>query len=734
MNDSWWRRDFLSLSLFSGGALALEITLTRVLATLYFPPLIFAVLSLAVLGIGIGAALASYFPALRTPSTVPLWMSLAGISTLVITPLILYLATTDLLPVLIVLLAVPYVFAGLTLTAFFSTHAEHSRLLYAYDLIGAGLGAIVVLPVLNLTGGINGLLVSAICLLVAGILYGAPRMLWIGALVGAVMLVSNLSANWLTVDLVDLNTDKPIQGTLEAGGELIETRQDAFARTDLVFPANAQPLRIYVDGAAASIIPPDQNNDFLMQDIGLFAFVTAQPRSVFTIGSGGGLDVWFGVRVGAESITAVEVNPQTVALVHDYDFYNGGLYDRPEVRVLVDEGRSVLRREDTNYDLIFLSQVVTLSAEVSGYALTENTVFTVEAFQDYWDHLTDEGYLAFKLYDEATLSRSLSIIIAMLNDQGMNDRDALHHTITLLDPSTSPPTPLLIARKTPFSQQEAAVIGRAAQQVGFVPLYLPDIQADPPLDVVENGTSTYAEVISQASIDISAPTDNRPFFYQFERGLPDDLQPLVVGLGVIVVLGAGLLGMIFRKSDSVRESWLWTVYFALLGMSFMLIEVTLIQSTRLFIGHPTTVITTILAGLLVSGGLGSAWYHRRAVSRLQWQPLAAVAGIVMLWLILWQVISPALIGLPTFGRVIVTLISIAPLGFAMGIPFAAGLQQIGAQKPDFLPLAWSINGVTTVAGSVLAIAIAILFGYSWVLILGAAGYALGALAVTQMQK
>lgn len=722
-----FRRHYLSLTAFSAGALALEITLTRLLATLYYPPLIFAVLSLAVLGIGIGAALATTTPSLRPQ--IPLWMTLAGASALVLTPVILLLSTVDLLPVLIASLGVPYVFVGLALTGFFSTYGEESRLLYAYDLVGAGIGALLVIPLLNLLGAIDALLVIGTWMVASALLYSAPRTAFAVTGVGVVLLVSNLTANWLTVDMDDLAADKPIQAALANGGHILETRWDAFARTDLVV-VPTQPHRLYVDGAAASIIPPAQNNDYLMEDIGLFAFVTAQPETVFSIGVGGGLDVWFAERIGAESITAVEVNPQSVALVRDYADYSGDLYDRPNVRVLVDEGRSVLIREDTDYDLIFLSQVVTLSAEMSGYALTENVVFTVEAFADYWDHLTDEGYLALKLYDEPTLSRSLSIIVELLGDEGMTDREALHHTIALLDPSTEPPTPLLIVRRTPFTQQEAAVIGRAAQRVGFASLYLPQVQADPPLDGIEAGTSTYDEVIADADLDLSAPTDDQPFFYQFERGLPADLQPLLLSLGAITVLGVVVLAVIYRGGDGVF--WSAVLYFAVLGAGFMLVEVTLIQKTRLFIGHPTIAITTVLAGVLVSGGLGSAWYHRREVDHLEWQPLALVAVIALIWLFVWQVASPALIGLPLIGRVAFVLLTIAPLGFVMGIPFAAGLERVGQINDHYLPLAWSINGVMTVAGSVLAITVAILAGYTLALVLGALAYGIGALAAQRL--
>ena len=94
------------------------------------------------------------------------------------------------------------------------------------------------------------------------------------------------------------------------------------------------------------------------------------------IGPGGGLDVWFGLQSDAGEIVGVEVNPASVELVREYAAYNGDLYNAPGVQILVDEGRSRLARDGTLYDLIFLSQVVTLAAQRADYALVENSAST----------------------------------------------------------------------------------------------------------------------------------------------------------------------------------------------------------------------------------------------------------------------------------------------------------------------------------------------------------------------
>ncbi|MGJ3239802.1 MAG: hypothetical protein ACFE0Q_13915 [Anaerolineae bacterium] len=717
-------RQYLSLAVFSASSLALEVTLTRLLSTLYYPPFIFVVLSLAVLGIALGAAWVVIEPYLRDEQRIPLWMMASSVGVLVQVIGLPYAATLDTPIITGLLLTLPYVGIGVTLAALFSVLSEHSQALYAYDLIGAGVGAVLVIALLNALNPLNAMLALALVMVLASLLYRIQTFALVALPVTLIMLVGNVALGIISVDLSALSTEKPIQQVLREGGEIIETRFDSFARTDLVALGN-QPWRIYVDGAAASVVPPAASNSFLLQDIGLFAFATAQPQTVFIIGSGGGLDVWLAQQVGAEQITAVEVNPQSVALVRDLEDYSGTLYDSGGVRVLIDEGRSVLQRDDARYDMIYLSQVVTLTAERSGYALTENAVFTVEAFAQYWEHLSDEGYLALKLYDEQTLSRSLALIINLLNQQGMSDQEALRHTITLLSPETSPPTPMLIIRKTPFTAEEAVSIGSAAQRIGFAPLYLPHVQADPPLDEIEAGTATFADIIAGADLDLSAPTDNRPFFYQFERGIPRSMTPLLIASGGVLI--ALMMGLgVFYWRERPPQLLPMSVYFAGLGAGFMLIELVLIQTTRLFIGHPTLAVTSSLALLLIGGGLGSAWYYQRQPDpqRLPLWVVLALIALALLWQVIWQPLSALFVSSGVSVRLLLVALTILPLAFLMGIPFAVGLRIAGTHHPHSVAIAWMLNGIFTVIGTVLGVVLALVSGYISVLIAGTVCYGL----------
>lgn len=706
----------LSLALLSAASLLLEITLTRLFSVIYYPPYVFAILSLAVLGIGLGAALAAWRPALRREDYQPLYPIAAALSVVIIL-IALIIGVQGFIFALVIL---PYFFIGLMFASIFSRNADRSSLLYMADLVGAGMGAILAIPLMNALGPVNSALAAALALTLIGLYPLAWRILQaVSVILALLILISNLGFSWLKLDHANLDTAKPIQSSLRTG-KIIETDWDSFARTDLVDPQNGEPYRLYIDGAAASIMPLAGDNS-LIRNIGFFPFATNQPPRVLLIGPGGGLDVWFALRGNAQEITAVEVNPASVDFVRVYADYNGGLYDQPSVRVLVDEGRSVLRRENTLYDLVFLSQVVTLTSERIGYALTENTIYTVEALQDYLDHLTPTGMIALTLYDEATLTRALSTALAAFRSRGLSGAEALRHMAVFLDPQTGRPTPLLMVGNQAFTRDDSLVYAAIAREVGFTALYLPEALAQSPLDAIEAGRREFSEVIAKSETDISPPTDNRPFFYQFERGVPADLTPI---LGLVTgVLAVGSIPVVIVQRRMASGRWL-PVYFAALGAGFMLVEIAIIQQTRLFLGHPTLAVTTVLAVLLVGGGIGSWLAERLSAPRL---PAIGVVIIVMIWLFVWPLVSENLLGLPTIGRILVAAVSLLPLALLMGMPFPLGVKIAGRVSENQVALAWAVNGVTTVAGSVGAMALAAASGFSTVLIAGIAAYVVAAI-------
>jgi len=715
--------------LLSASALFLEIVLTRLFSLLYFPPYVFLILSFAILGIALGAALCALRPSLSSEPRLVLYSSGAGLSSLLLILFAALPAAQDLQIVLFILLLIPYLFVGLALSSLFSQYASASRLLYMSDLIGAGIAALLVIPLLNMFGAVNGVLIAALGFAIAGLYFYSKRYV---AAVGFSMVLSilsfggNAAFSLLNIDMSSLASDKPISPVLSAGGEILQTSWDAFARTDLVAPGHDKPLRIYVDGAAASVMPDTEFHQELIRDIGFFPFATEQPQRVYIVGPGAGLDVWFALQSHAKDIVAVEVNPASVAQVEQWGAWNGHLYAQPEVDIIIDEGRSALRRSDTKYDLIYLSQVVTLAAERGGYALSENTIYTVEAFAEYLAHLSEDGQIALKLYDEITLMRAISTALASLRQRGLSDEAALKHLLVLLDDSANPPVPLLLIRNTAYSEDDSLVLGAIARDVGFKPVVLPHVLVQPPLDAVDSGANSFDAIVAASDFDISAPTDDRPYFFQFERGIPNHLRPLA--LIVAIVTGSGLLGYVWLWLKTSSRIWRYMpAYFAALGMGFIAIEIYAIQQTRLFLGHPTIAVTLVLVTFLVGGGVGSGLSQRFGRDLLEKSPYwitALAVGLLALWSILWQAFSPQLIAGTLIARGIFTVLMLLPLTLCLGIPFPYALGLVAQQNHRLIAVAWSVNGLMTVAGTVISVILSITVGFNAVCVLGGIAYLL----------
>ncbi|MCY3977471.1 MAG: hypothetical protein OXG23_05190 [Chloroflexi bacterium] len=717
----------LGAATLSASALLLEIALTRLFSLIFFPYYVFLIISVAILGIGIGAAVATLWPSFAQR----IGFALGSIFAALFTALLLLFAASgsavDMQLLLFFLLALPYLCFGLVISMLFSAHIAASRILYMGDLLGAGCGALLAIPLLNGFGAINTILIAALGFTVAGLYFSTRRDRLVAVVCAATAGIAfgvNVASRALDMDPSKLAAEKPIVAALSDGGRVLRTSWDAFARTDLVDPGAGRPLRIYVDGGAASVMPTEAARRELLGDIGFFPFATEQPERVFVIGPGAGLDVWFALQSGAQHIIAVEVNGASLELAREWRGYSGPLYDRAEVKVIVDDGRSALRRSGQKFDLIYLSQVVTLAAERGGYALSENTIYTEEAFSDYLNHLDERGQIALKLYDEVTLTRAVSTALSAFRRRGLTDQRALDHLMAFIDGKSSPSAPLLLIGASPFSEDDSLALGAIAREVGFRPLLLPHVLIQPPLDSVASGAKLFDAIIQSSDVDISPATDERPYFFQFEKGIPASLFPLValaVAVTAVLVLVIGF--QLQRGRGSIQRGY--PLVFALLGIGFIALEIYVIQRTRLFLGHPTIAVTLVLVTFLVGGGFGSGLSQlvlTRGHERRPQMLTAAVLMLAIVWSVIWSPLNTMFLAADAAVRGLITVLSLAPLAMCMGVPYPLALKLAGIDDRRQVALAWCVNGLMTVVGSVAAVALSLTAGFSAVLYFGAGAY------------
>jgi hypothetical protein len=486
---------------------------------------------------------------------------------------------------------------------------------------------------------------------------------------------------------------------------------------------------------------------------------TADPASpgfrALVIGPGGGRDLLSALLFGASRVDGVEINPIIADDVMRGAFheFSGRIYTHPKVSVAVDDGRSYIRRSDARYDVVQASLVDTWAATAAGaYTLSENSLYTVEAFLDYLDHLTDEGVITVTRWVFDGL-RLVSLAQEACARRGCEAADRI--AIVQHDRVAT-----FLFKTQPFTPAEIAALRGIAADLGFTVLYAPDDRdtergraleaADPRERRWRTGLDDYARLILASDRhafydsyvqDVRPTTDDRPFFFhttrlehQFEvafgrsmlfgnglsalltlMGISGALVLLFV-IGPLVLTGRSLLGSGWPR---------WLAYFGCLGAGFMLVEVALLQQFVLLLGHPVYSLTVTLFSLLLGTGAGSYLSRRIPPGLVRARLLQALAGVIVLGLaavlVLPWVIDVA-IPAPRWVRVVLAAALLTPAGAVMGVPLPAGVRLLASRQPALVPWAWGMNGALSVVGATLAIFIAMNWGFSVTLLTGAGIY------------
>jgi hypothetical protein len=780
---TWWLL-LVGVFLTSFSLLAFEITLARLLSVLLLYHFVFAVVSIALLGLGAGGIFVHFFRP-QIPSgdnrfgSLALFASLISLSIPLSVILMIQIGYVDAIRDNILfycfLLFIPFFFTGVLLAEVFRMFPAISARIYGADLVGAAVGSLGVILVLDILGGINTVFLLGVMASMAALLFALKvlrknfRRLVISTvsfLIVSILLVTNLIGAYLPdIPTIGTNPVKDIHRALYGTsfeGKIIETRWSAFGRTDLVeFSNHPESMEIYIDGTAGmpmyrfsgDFSDPEATINSLKTDFtGYFPFLFLEEQernNALVIGPGGGRDVLLALMGGVGQVTAVEVNKDLVDMVCEYAWYNGGIYtDFENVRVVVDEGRNFLKRQKEKYDIIMLSLPVTqTSRSLEGYSLTENFLFTTESINDYLEHLTDEGRLVVVTHDDVTVWKLISVSLAALNERGVSDTAAFNQ-IYMLGLGSANVYPLFVLKKTPFEPAQVLIRHERMRQLGYDPTlsYFPYISeagmVNPLLIALSSGEIAFNDIeknlAKEMGMDISPATDNSPFFYKIDVGLPQPVS-LVLWLSIIMMLLVLLVPPAYwkwrptqretrlRSKGSSNQSLLTSVVlFSMLGIGFMLVEISLIQRFVLYLGQPVLSMAILLFSLLVGAGMGSLYSGRltseRIIKGIAIASLSVVAMVVIYTFIL-PLIFNQLLGLELAIRLLAMVVILLPLGFVMGFPFPLGIRLLKEMKTEkHIPWMWGINGVGSVLGSVMTIAIAISFGFTQALLVGAVCY------------
>jgi hypothetical protein len=492
-----------------------------------------------------------------------------------------------------------------------------------------------------------------------------------------------------------------------------------------------------------------------------------RPR-VLVLGAGAGGDVLQAISHDAREVDAVELNPQIVDLVqHRFADYSGALYASDRVRIHVAEARRFVAASSARFDLIQVTLLDTFGTSAAGlYALSESYLYTVEALGEYLDHLAPEGLLAITRWvnlPPRDVLKLFATAVAALEARGAAHPDRQLALIRGWKTAT------LLVKTSEFTAMEIEALKRFCRSRSFDVAYYPGIAASETnhFNVLERpefyqgslallGPDRDAFVASY-KFNVAPATDDRPYFFQFFkwRTLPEllalkgqgGLPLLELGYPVLVatLLQAMLAGVVLIllplwlgspvKGDG-ETTWSrsrTSAYFAAIGFAFMFIEIAFIQKFILFLAHPLYAVAVVLCAFLLFAGLGSR-FSRRVAAKLRaarLRPLIWVVAVVALiassYLALLPAVFHPLLPLPNAIRIALSIALIAPLAFAMGMPFPLGLAGVTG-PPQLVAWAWGINACASVVAAILATLLAIHFGFSTVIALAMALYLLAAVA------
>jgi hypothetical protein len=769
-----WRRLYIGVGLTTLATLVLELSLTRIFSVVFYYHFAFLAISIALFGLGAGGVFSYIVAGWRGDFFAKLGIIAAANAALVFVALIFVLTRKgDLGYTTIALVyffaALPFFAAGTIVSLVIAETIERVNRVYFADLLGAAGGCLILVPLLDILGGPNAVLATSV-------LYAASAIIWFGlagnrrgrnaALALTAVLAVVVAINGFTA-FIDVRYAKGQQ----LGAERF-VKWNSFSRVALRKDKESGAPNIVIDADAATGIPsfdfsklsPKERDDLLYQGPGLVYVLRPEARTLI-IGSGGGWDLARALASGSRNITGVEINPiiATTIMRERFPDLSRRLYFRPEVNIHVEDGRAFVRRSSERYDVIQMTLVDTWASTAAGaFALSENNLYTSDAFYEYLNHLTERGILVFTRWGLEPPRESLRLVsLARAALTRLGENEFARQVIVLREGAVTDGRgwgahdTVFISRKA-FSDADLATLRAAAPHGRFRSLYTPgELQANTFSDLIESKDPAAFE--RQYRYDVSSVDDNRPFFfytvqardvleffkhashftadYNINRAVPLLFGLLVVSaIATLIMLGLPrlLLGSRLPRDKGVLR-FLW--YFIFIGAGYILIQVALVQKFVLFLGHPTYALTVIIFSMLTSSGLGSFFSERIAPGNDK-RLSRVLAGVAVLVALLAIAVSPLLgagVGLPLGVKFVISVLLIAPAGFLMGVPFPTGLRRLEKLHGPAVRWAWSLNAAASVLGSVAAVVLAIYLGLRETLLTGGAMY-LCALAALKLSR
>jgi hypothetical protein len=680
-------------------------------------------------------------------------------------------------------LTLPFTFSGLAVGVILASFPKDVGKTYSINFIGSACGCVVALVAPSVLGGEGTTILSCgFAILAALLVYQCQNwtsrkrvQCWIagGISVTLLLLVSFdlgsrvLERSTQPILNIRLSPYKSLSYALQfPGAEITSSNWNAFSRVDIVSSAGIRSLPglsylfpkppppeygLFVDGDNLSpVVLPGADLSFTSYMPTAIAYQLRPQAEALVLEPRGGLELLIGLEEGIKSVTAVEVNQLiTSALPH--------IYDQPEVNVVIESDRSYLRRIQQNFDVVVFALTHSYHPITSGvYSLGEDYRYTLESFRDALSHLKPDGLLVVSRwlqFPPSEFLRAYGLAVSTLENAGLKPSD---HLVAFRSFNIG----VLLIKPTQFSPKELEAIRVFCKQRAFDLVMAPDVMPDEvnQYNILNEPFyfNTFNELLvsvpraawyADYPFDVTPPEDDRPFFghyFKWEQlnqvisEFGKTMQPFG-GAGYLVVLILLIMVLVLASilillpiyvtqrrpspeidSQALTRGDIFTTlgYFLLIGLGYLMVEIPLIQQFILFLGQPSYALTTVLFTLLLFSGIGSRLAdripHRGAMLLLVGFILISPWGLPMVFNLALGLSLPLRIG--------ITVVSLAPLGFLMGMPFPRGLQRILGLQDRLIPWVWGVNGAASVVSSILSALIALSFGYRLVLFFGAISY------------
>ena len=769
-----WTQVYLGLGFTTLATLILELSLTRIFSVVFYYHFAFLAISIALFGMGTGGVF-SYIVTAR-PGNIYSKLGAIGLANAVCVVASLWFILSrpselgyGTLAAVYVASALPFFLAGTVVSIAISEAIDRVDRAYFFDLAGAAAGCLALIPFLNTFGGPN-------TVIAAGVFFAIAAAIWFHHAGNPRRRATAVLVSLLLVMLMVVNFRSHVLDVRVAKGQALPPEKfvawNSFSRVGVTTDRGYTSIVIDADAATALAgkdwdrLTPADRRDLSHQGPG-FPYYLRPGAKTLVIGAGGGYDVARALASGSRDITAVEINPIIATQIMRGRFAEEShrLYFRPEVHVVVEDGRSFVRRSREKYQVLQATLVDTWASTAAGaFALSENNLYTTDAFYDYLTHLTGDGVLTFTRWGFDPPRESLRLITLAMDALGrLGETDPGRHVIVVRDDTSKlygwgAQDTVMISRK-PFTDADIARARQLLSETRMEGVYLPGAGA----------SNAFAQLLASANpprfwhdyrYDVSPVSDDRPFFfytvqprdlwsfvsrantgnadYKINRAVPLLFALVAVSIAatlLILLLPRVLLGARLPKQKGV---FVFLLYFLCLGAGYILIQVALIQKFVLLLGHPTYALTVIVFSMLVASGAGS-YFSRNVVAgddtRLM-RVLAAVAFLVAALASAAPALGAGAVSWPLPAKMLVTALVIAPAAFFMGMPFPSGLRRLEERHSPSVRWAWSLNAAASVLGSGGAIVLAIYTGLRATLLFGGALYlaALLVILATRVQR